>query len=158
MDAFMEAIQGNLLAIIKDVHGNHVAQQCMNQFVFEVVNANVVEIATNKHGCCVMQRCLEKAGNGEQQTLASIITGKLDNLLQNAYGNYLVQIVLRLKDRKYSTAIIDHIMRAGFIRMSKHKFSSNVVEKCFEYEPHETSTRLYRTNDKRQLVRELIVD
>ena len=64
-------------------------------------------------------------------TLASEIISKVGELIEDPYGNYLVQNVLKLEDEEKNGLIIQQIAR-DFIRLSQLKFSSNVIEVCLE--------------------------
>lgn len=53
----------------------------------------------------------------------------MDYLIEDPYGNYLVQNVLKLEDEDKNEQIFKQIAK-DFIRLSQLKFSSNVIEKC----------------------------
>lgn len=89
------------------------------------------EIGTHKHGCCVMQRCLEKGSRTQKMALADVIVAHLADLIEDPFGNYLVQNVLKLETASKSSSILNSIAR-DFVRLSQLKFSSNVIEKCLE--------------------------
>ncbi|MFS8159789.1 MAG: hypothetical protein ACMG6E_06185, partial [Candidatus Roizmanbacteria bacterium] len=52
-------------------------------------------------------------------------------MIEDPYGNYLVQNVLKLNNEPRNEAIFKMIAK-DFIRLSQMKFSSNVIEKCLE--------------------------
>ena len=54
------------------------------------------------------------------------------SLVQDQYGNYVIQHVLEHGKPKHKTAIIMK-MKGQVLQMSQHKFASNVVEKCVQY-------------------------
>lgn len=56
------------------------------------------QIGSDKHGCCVMQRCLEKGLLKQKFALADVIISRIHYLIEDPYGNYLVQNVLKLQD------------------------------------------------------------
>lgn len=90
--------------------------------------AHCIEIGSHKHGCCVMQRCLEKGKNKQKLALADVIIENLNQLIEDPYGNYLVQNVLKLNNERRNDEILKMIAK-DFIRLSQMKFSSNVIEK-----------------------------
>ena len=92
---------------------------------------NCVEIGMHKHGCCVMQRCLEKGTQSQKLQLANFIIEHMKYLIEDPYGNYLVQNVLKLEDEERNESIFKEIAK-DFIRLSQLKFSSNVIEKCLD--------------------------
>lgn len=88
-------------------------------------------IGKHKHGCCVMQRCLEKGTWNQKIHLADFIIKHMHSLIEDPYGNYLVQNVIKLNDPIKNELIFSEIAK-DFIRLSQLKFSSNVIEKCLE--------------------------
>ena len=52
-------------------------------------------------------------------------------MIEDAYGNYLIQNVLKLNCAVRNEMILSQIARK-FIRLSQLKFSSNVIEKCLD--------------------------
>lgn len=78
-----------------------------------------------------MQRCLEKGRQQQKLALAQVIIDQLNNLIEDPYGNYLVQNVLKLEKVQLNEQIFKAIA-TDFIRLSQMKFSSNVIEKCLE--------------------------
>ena len=62
-----------------------------------------------------------------------MIINEIAGLIEDPYGNYLVQNVLKIQDDTANQKIFNFIA-GDFIRLSKLKFSSNVIEKCLEIE------------------------
>jgi hypothetical protein len=167
-----------------NMHGNHVLQQFLmvfNQssekkvrdsnevtlsemytdFIFQACQENMITIGTHKHGCCVMQRCLEKGTWNQKVGLSKFIIQDMVNLVEDPYGNYLVQNVLKLNDIQKNQAIFQEIAK-DFIRLSQLKFSSNVIEKCLDSclsdcaEPHiEKIFKGTYLHDDHQIINEL---
>ena len=52
-------------------------------------------------------------------------------MIEDPFGNYLVQNVLKLKSDLRNDQILNFIA-GDFVRLSQLKFSSNVIEKCLE--------------------------
>lgn len=107
------------LFLCTDVHGNHVAQMFIQKFratqnpqepdmpgteayaqftdfLYRACASWPVEIGTHKQGCCVMQRCLEKGLLSQKLMLSEVIVAELPSLIEDQYGNYLVQNVLKI--------------------------------------------------------------
>jgi Pumilio-family RNA binding repeat len=78
-----------------------------------------------------MQRCLEKGREKQKLALADVIIHHLHSLIEDPFGNYLVQNVLKLNNSNRNDQIFKMIA-TDFIRLSQLKFSSNVIEKCLE--------------------------
>lgn len=66
-----------------------------------------------------------------------MIISKLNDLIEDPFGNYLVQNVLKLEKVNLNEEIFKSIA-TDFIRLSQMKFSSNVIEKCLESKQKET--------------------
>ena len=78
-----------------------------------------------------MQRCLEKGSRDQKLHLANYIIENIHDLIEDPYGNYLVQNVITLEDMDKNEKIFKQIAK-DFIRLSQLKFSSNVIEKCLD--------------------------
>lgn len=70
------ALEPNVVALIKDLNGNHVIQKCLhklspehNQFIYDTVSQHCIEVASHKHGCCVYQRCIDHAVQSQKVKL-----------------------------------------------------------------------------------------
>ena len=96
-----------------------------------------LELATDRSGCCVMQRCMDYASTAQKDQLVTCILDNFMVLVQNAFGNYVVQYVIDLKVPRYTKRIANNIM-GHLAVLSIQKFSSNVVEKCLRQIDHET--------------------
>lgn len=132
----VEAFQGQVVDLIQDLNGNHVIQKCLNhlkaedaQFIFDAVGENCVTVGTHRHGCCVLQRCIDHASGFQKVQLVRQITANSFHLVQDPFGNYVVQYILDLNDPSFTGP-----MCVGFqghvAELAKQKFSSNVIEKC----------------------------
>lgn len=149
-------LEKQVLLLCTHNHGNHVVQTFLvrfrasdvpsdadkpgsedfgqyTEFVFRACRNWPIEIGTHKQGCCVMQRCLEKGLHSQKIELAQVIIDEIAGLIEDPYGNYLVQNVLKIQDEEANQKIFSFIA-GDFIRLSKLKFSSNVIEKCLEIE------------------------
>ncbi|KAF9454952.1 pumilio-family RNA binding protein [Macrolepiota fuliginosa MF-IS2] len=138
------ALSLHVVALIKDLNGNHVIQKCLNklapednQFIYNAVAANCVEVATHRHGCCVLQRCVDHASDHQRIQLVNEITYNALTLVQDPYGNYVVQYILDLNDSRFSDAVIRQF-QGNVCALSVQKFSSNVIEKCVRVAEHST--------------------
>ena len=132
----IEALRFRVVELIQDLNGNHVIQKCLNkltapdsQFIFDAVGNNCVEVGTHRHGCCVLQRCIDHASGDQKLWLIQRITEHSRVLVQDPFGNYVVQYIIDLNEPTFTEPIV--IMFQGCIsQLSRHKFSSNVIEKC----------------------------
>ncbi|KAF2002512.1 ARM repeat-containing protein [Amniculicola lignicola CBS 123094] len=130
------AFEHHVVDLIQDLNGNHVIQKCLNhlkaedaQFIFDAVGQNCVTVGTHRHGCCVLQRCLDHASGFQKVQLVRQITDNSVGLVQDPFGNYVVQYILDLNDASF-TAPMCIGFQGKIAELSKQKFSSNVIEKC----------------------------
>ncbi|KAI3618499.1 hypothetical protein CBS9595_002862 [Malassezia furfur] len=130
------ALRRNVVTLIKDLNGNHVIQKCLNrlapedsQFIYDAVAQKCVDVATHRHGCCVMQRCIDHATDNQRLQLVHEITCHALPLVQDPFGNYVVQYVLDLNDPPFNEAVTHQFLHHVCV-LSAQKFSSNVIEKC----------------------------
>jgi len=133
-----EALADSVVDLIKDLNGNHVIQRCLNrlqpednQFIYDAVTkgTNCIQVATHRHGCCVLQRCIDHASKTQKVQLLNDIIRNALPLVQDPYGNYVVQYALELP----FPDLVHRLIAAFFPHLkilATQKFSSNVVEKC----------------------------
>lgn len=132
----IEALRFRVVELIQDLNGNHVIQKCLNkltpadaQFIFDAVGKNCIEVGTHRHGCCVLQRCIDHASGNQKQWLIQRITDHSRILVQDPFGNYVIQYIVDLNEPAFTEPVV--AMFQGCVsQLSRHKFSSNVIEKC----------------------------
>ncbi|CAJ2511087.1 Uu.00g067120.m01.CDS01 [Anthostomella pinea] len=132
----IEALRYRVVELIQDLNGNHVIQKCLNklsvtdaEFIFSAVGNHCIEVGTHRHGCCVLQRCIDHATGAQKAWLVSRITEHAYRLVQDPFGNYVVQYIIDLNEPNFTEPLVREF--SGKIsQLSRHKFSSNVVEKC----------------------------
>ncbi|GAN00831.1 conserved hypothetical protein [Mucor ambiguus] len=144
IQAVIAALEPNVVALIKDLNGNHVIQKCLhklspehNQFIYDTVSEHCIQVASHKHGCCVYQRCIDHAVESQKIQLVNVITQHALPLVQDPFGNYVVQYVLGLDDAVYYDGLIRRFIEP-IRELSVQKFSSNVIEKCIRVAGNET--------------------
>ncbi|GAP83855.2 putative RNA-binding protein [Rosellinia necatrix] len=144
----IEALRYRVVELIQDLNGNHVIQKCLNklgsadsEFIFSAVGTHCIEVGTHRHGCCVLQRCIDHASGPQKVWLISQITEHALRLVQDPFGNYVVQYIIDLNEPSFTEPLAQRFL--GKIGMlSRHKFSSNVVEKCLRCASEESRDRM----------------
>ncbi|KAI0860303.1 ARM repeat-containing protein [Xylaria cubensis] len=144
----IEALHGRVVELIQDLNGNHVIQKCLNklgsadsEFIFRAVGSHCVDVGTHRHGCCVLQRCIDHASGPQKVWLIAQITDHALRLVQDPFGNYVVQYIIDLNEPSFTEPLATRFL--GKIGMlSRHKFSSNVVEKCLRCASDEAKDRM----------------
>ncbi|KAH9882760.1 hypothetical protein J1614_000126 [Plenodomus biglobosus] len=134
--AMVKELEKDVLRTVKDQNGNHVIQKVIDRVPMEHIQ-NIVEafkghvgiLSINSYGCRVIQRLLEKVPEPRRRFILTELHAEGPKLITDSYGNYVVQHVIEHglpEDR----AKIVSLIKAQFISFSKHKFASNVVERC----------------------------
>ena len=133
-----DALRPSAARLCIDSHGNHAIQRILlklpyqrTQFIFDAVAASVEDVARHRHGCCVIQRCLDSRHSAARSHLVDRIVEKSLELMQDAYGNYVVQYVLDVCGDDEVHAICESVVGKVCV-LAVQKFSSNVMEKCLE--------------------------
>lgn len=132
----IRALSHRVVELIQDLNGNHVIQKCLNklspadaQFIFDNVGQHCIEVGTHRHGCCVLQRCIDHASGEQKAWLIRQISNNAFTLVQDPFGNYVVQYILDLNEPIFTEPLVA-MFQGRICQLSKQKFSSNVIEKC----------------------------
>ncbi|CAG7972485.1 unnamed protein product [Penicillium salamii] len=132
----INSLQNHVVELVQDLNGNHVIQKCLNrlspedaEFIYEAVGGNCVVVGTHRHGCCVLQRCIDHASGNQKARLIAQITSHSFALVQDPFGNYVVQYILDLNEPSFTNPLCA-TFGGNIPQLSKQKFSSNVIEKC----------------------------
>ncbi|KAL7579003.1 hypothetical protein ACA910_019047 [Epithemia clementina (nom. ined.)] len=163
-DILTEALSPAAARLCIDSHGNHVIQRIIlklgpkhSEFVFDSVAASVGDVARHRHGCCVIQRCLDSAPSEARSHLVRRIVEKALELMQDAYGNYVVQYVLDVCSDEDVHAVCESVV--GKVNLlAIQKFSSNVMEKCLERCSERVKECYMKEMSDPERVRELMMD
>lgn len=147
-----------------DSHGNHVIQRILlklghkhAKFVFDAVAESVSDVARHRHGCCVIQRCLDSAPCPARAHLVRRIVDKSLELMQDAYGNYVVQYVLDVCSDEDVHAVCESVVGKVAL-LAIQKFSSNVMEKCLERCTDRVKEHYLNELSDPERIRELMMD
>lgn len=158
-EKLVRELEGNVLKCIKDQNGNHVIQKVIEQvpphlvlFIIETFKGKVYNLATHPYGCRVIQRILEHCASPQKRKMVSdpVIGPGIEaqlkvlkellkstlNLVQDQYGNYVVQHILEHGKSEDKEEIMRHL-KGKILPLSQHKFASNVIEKCVMYGSYE---------------------
>lgn len=105
------------------------------------------------YGCRVIQRLLECSGVEDQEFILNELKGFIYYLVQDQFGNYVIQHVIESGEKK-DTDVILKVVLDNLIELSKHKFASNAVEKCIINLPVESRIEIYETMLKDNLTKD----
>ncbi|KAI0406312.1 ARM repeat-containing protein [Xylaria palmicola] len=144
----IDALRYQVVELIQDLNGNHVIQKCLNklgsadsEFIFSAVGEHCIEVGTHRHGCCVLQRCIDHATGSQKVWLIAKITEHTLRLVQDPFGNYVVQYIIDLNEPTFTEPLTQKFF-GKIVMLSRHKFSSNVVEKCLRCASDESKDRM----------------
>lgn len=104
---------------------------------YYIVNANFLKFATDKNAMCVLKYMLRRIKESENHPITTeikkhfinSITLNTDKIIQDCYGNYVVQFCYELFGEAKSSGITEMIIEK-FVQFSLQKYSSSVVSKC----------------------------
>ena len=135
---FLNAMLPHVVELIKELNGTHVVQlftklypqysDKINQIIVKKSN----ELSKHRHGCCVMQKYLQTS---DPEMLKNLISNLIENcllLIVDQFGNYVIQSILLMRNINYGNQIAEKITE-NVCFFAKHKYSSNVVEKCLDH-------------------------
>ena len=125
--------------LILTSHGNHIIQKYIeeikypkNENVYNFILLNFIKICINKFGCCTIQKCFQKAPKEIKEKLLNLFFNNLFFLLYEQYGTYVFQFVIENEPIFLKIKTIKLVL-PNLLNYCKIKYSSNVIEKCLEY-------------------------
>ena len=121
-----------------------------------MVNRNFLTIALHKHGCCSIQKILENDLIFTENIIVNILNNAM-TLITHQYGNYIIQFLIQSKNQMITFRLIT-ILIPNFGKLAKLKYSSTVLEKCFEYCDEQSKSYLYNVLYNKGILKSLIFD
>jgi len=147
--------------LVMNAHGNHIIQKCLTlyvadpskinygfSFIFDVMADNMLELGRDRFGCVILQRCMQIGTQEQKDNLAEKACENCVELMQDPFGNYVVQYLLYPKKldvgerpqraEKLSRVIVERAnyvserIKGKVVEMANQKYSSNAVELCVE--------------------------
>ena len=138
VDYFMSVLKPHVISLLKELNGTHIInklitdhQECASE-INRIIIENSAALATHRHGCCILQRLLDRP---DEQFRNDLIANLVENcfvLIIDQFGNYVIQSILLSNNTKAAGAIALKICD-NIQYYSKHRYSSNVIEKCFDH-------------------------
>lgn len=146
----IDEFKGEVVSCIHDQNGNHVIQKCVEvlsvkekqgceaasermEFILNEVLESTRDISCHPYGCRVLQRILEHCEISQRSRALEEISSCHRDLLDDQYGNYVVQHVLQFGRESDRESILGLVIKGGLLTLSRQKFASNVVEKLLKY-------------------------
>ncbi|CAD6933044.1 unnamed protein product [Tilletia controversa] len=139
-----EELRGFVHACVKDQNANHVIQKVIETTAAAVANGaggdpecvdfiplsfrgQVLPLAAHCYSCRVLQRIFEHGTESQKRPLLDELLSASQRLMQDQYGNYVVQWVLQQGSPSDRLDVIRKT-KGNILQLSRHKFASNVVE------------------------------
>ena len=160
---FYHLLKPLITPLLKELKGTFIVQKFAKVYpdfeneINEIIIQNSPDLSTHRHGCCVIQNYLEiKDPKMTPRLLDKLIENCL-LLIVDQFGNYVIQTILLMGIKKYGNKLAENIAQ-NVVYYAKHKYSSNVVEKCFDYCDGIYLFNLMMNVQKKENLRELILD
>jgi len=137
-EVLFKALQGSLVQIAENMHGNHVVQKCVEAMAPRIVGLIMEELtpvatrlATNPFASRVLQRILE---HGSSDALLDTLVADPAPLISQKFANYVMQHVLEHGQLQHKARIVSALVE-GIDVFSLDKCASNVVERALSWLP-----------------------
>lgn len=163
IDIFLNMIKPHIISFVKELHGVNI----INKFVYlypkssneinKIIVDNCSLLATHKYGCFYLQKILEGPDGPLKHELIKNLIDNCIVLLIDQFGNYVIQSILDLRNNKYSSDIA-LIISNNAPYYSKHRYSCNVIEKCFDFCGKKEKNILIEKLTTPEVISELILD
>lgn len=137
--SIIHELDDHVLQCIRNQNGNHVIQKCIEcvppnliQFIIDAFSGQVYSLATHPYGCRVIQRIFEHCTETQSRPILEELHRSTSSLILDQYGNYVIQHILE-HGKPEDKALVLSKVKDKFLELSRHKFASNVVEKCVAF-------------------------
>ena len=163
IDYLISIIKPVTVPLIKELNGTHIIQKISedfpnkSQFIFDLILKNAPSIATHRHGCCVLQRYIVDKDDQFCKKLVEKLLSNFFLLAVDQFGNYIIQSIMKLNVQEINNSIANKMID-NILYYSKHKFSSNIVEKCFDYCDMSIKAEMVKIISEEEAIKELIID
>lgn len=163
-DRFIKYFIPCVIPYCNDINGNHIIQKFIttisypkNQFIFDIIQKNVTLVGLNKHGCCALQKCIEFGTEKQRNDMINSSIKHSRSFLTDQYGNYVLQNIITYKNFAANRIVTESFLK-DILKLSKEKFSSNVIEKCMDYCDKETKEKILKKLANPEYIPALLVD
>lgn len=127
-----------------------------NDFIYNHLNQFAIEICKLKQGATILQTALKHSMESQKNVLITTVLNSIGSLVNDEFGNYIIQFILDLKEKQYNELIYTYILK-NLLPLSKKKFSSNVIDK-YIIQDDDLSIKLINHMIENKLIGEMISD
>ncbi|CAL9244223.1 unnamed protein product [Arabidopsis halleri] len=136
---FFAAIMRLFLYVMTDKYASYVAikgmrvfQQDKRELMFEQILRYALYLARDQHGCIALNEIISDLDDPYYRNqLLDIVANNALLLSNDAYGNFVVQHVLKLRDYRCTRNIADNLC-GHCVELSFKKYGSYIVERLLE--------------------------
>ncbi|WWD01141.1 hypothetical protein V866_008080 [Kwoniella sp. B9012] len=126
-------LEGHVLECVRSSNANHVIQRLIilgpPQTVPDAFIGHIEELAKHPYGCRVIQKMFENLDEDMKRTLLDEMHEHTLDLMEDQFGNYVVQSVITVGAPADRDKVIE-VIKGKVLSLARHKFASNVVEKA----------------------------
>lgn len=143
--------------LCRDLHATHYVQMVIRDFplpytlpFFHYTSQNLMAFALDKHAMCVVKQMMRRLRQLEQEDMPGVeavrrqllteVTFGVDRLINDSFGNYVIQFSYELFLADKCAGITERIL-SRFAHYATGRYSSNVLLKCIS--TFWTDRRLY---------------
>jgi mRNA-binding protein PUF3 len=137
--SLVKELEPSVMRCVKDQNGNHVVQKAIERvpmehigFIIDNFTNKVGELAIHSYGCRVIQRVLEHCDEPSKRSVLAELHACGSTLISDQYGNYVTQHIIEYGFPEDRARVIG-LVTQNLLVFSKHKFASNVVERCLVF-------------------------
>jgi len=134
-DILKDLIESHIMDLILDTNGNHVFQKILalypkdkSEFFYDELTRISFSVAKLKQGGCIFQKAFDHSSLEQKKKLVFEILKFTDLLINDEYGNFIIQQIVFLKNSEFNDKIFKY-MKDNLGHLAKKKFSSNVIDK-----------------------------
>lgn len=141
-ELILNSVKKSVIKLSLDIYGTHVIERIISNFPYDLIepitftiSQNFLFLAKNPNGLCIIKKIIIVENKRKNHLI--IQKSIEDNallLVQDPYGNYALQTVLTYWNYEDCQGFIKSF-KENFLLLSTQKYSSNVIEKCFELDP-----------------------
>ena len=162
---FQSLIEKHLYELCCDKNGNHVYQKLLrifpkennkNNFLFDELIKISYEVSIIQQGATLLGVAFDQGNEEQKQKLSEAIIERIGDLIIDKYGNYTIQTVFKLYNEKINEKIFKYI-DDNLLKLSKEKFSSNVIDKCI-VKDYDKSNIFIKSIIQKNVIKDIIVD
>jgi hypothetical protein len=148
--------------LINDLNGSfvlmHYAEEVKdNEIIYNFLNNNILEICRKTYSCSALQKFIDIGSNMQKIKLINNIVNNTNYIIGSQCGLYVFQFIMNKKNYQINDLILQKIIK-NVIKLSKQKYSSNVIEKCLETCSPESVNKLIEIFNNDIVISDLIKD